>query len=508
MATLSDEEIESFRGKQMSAGFFTFGKPLKEGWLTKQGGRVKNWKRRWFVLKDNRLYYYKRPNDVNAQGFIPLTRCVVKAAEVKKNCFKIFDPHQPFSKNHPSFYIYADSSEDLNEWMNVLDKNSNPEPIDVCPIIKEGFLSKRGGIVKNWKTRWFTLKGNNLYYYKHKDDGEPLGFIPIERASVQVVPFSRVKKNFCFEITDPSNSFNKWHKSYFIYANNEEEMNAWIEAIVNVKYEADRASSRLSSKSKKASIIIHGYEFEDEEESEQIKESTQYVEKIDKRKVIEEPIQLPTVITKMIRFLDMHEVTISDFTKLNSVCSNEVETLKRAIEEEDNTDKQLEKCSNYLVVAKLLLIYLAETLPEPVCTTNLSKDLLDTCLLERESQLNYISKIIHEKLPKDNFYLLQFLLAFIGRIFEHSEIDVNESNEEIENGQLYSLASIFTPILINTPSQENKEEQKGVSRLVRGLTQVLEQIEFEETQQKEKSGAQSVVQLMILEFDRIFISDS
>ncbi|KAJ7357396.1 Pleckstrin y domain-containing H member 2 [Desmophyllum pertusum] len=31
----------------------------KEGYLTKLGGRVKNWKKRWFVLGDGKLYYYK-----------------------------------------------------------------------------------------------------------------------------------------------------------------------------------------------------------------------------------------------------------------------------------------------------------------------------------------------------------------------------------------------------------------------------------------------------------------
>ena len=34
---------------------------LKAGWLTKQGKRVKNWKRRWFVLKDQKLSYFKSP---------------------------------------------------------------------------------------------------------------------------------------------------------------------------------------------------------------------------------------------------------------------------------------------------------------------------------------------------------------------------------------------------------------------------------------------------------------
>ena len=38
---------------------FTFFSPEKEGWLVKQGGSWKNWKRRWFVLNDGCLYYFQ-----------------------------------------------------------------------------------------------------------------------------------------------------------------------------------------------------------------------------------------------------------------------------------------------------------------------------------------------------------------------------------------------------------------------------------------------------------------
>lgn len=37
----------------------TFYNPIREGWLWKQGGRYKTWKRRWFILNDGCLYYFE-----------------------------------------------------------------------------------------------------------------------------------------------------------------------------------------------------------------------------------------------------------------------------------------------------------------------------------------------------------------------------------------------------------------------------------------------------------------
>ena len=41
---------------------------LKEGWLTKQGGRVKTWKKRWVIVTEQAMVYYKDVKEVRAQG--------------------------------------------------------------------------------------------------------------------------------------------------------------------------------------------------------------------------------------------------------------------------------------------------------------------------------------------------------------------------------------------------------------------------------------------------------
>ena len=39
-----------------------FFNPDHKGWLTKEGGKHKTWKKRWFILTENCLYYFKSPN--------------------------------------------------------------------------------------------------------------------------------------------------------------------------------------------------------------------------------------------------------------------------------------------------------------------------------------------------------------------------------------------------------------------------------------------------------------
>ncbi|CAK9296398.1 unnamed protein product [Gordionus sp. m RMFG-2023] len=56
----------------------TFFNPVKEGWLWKQGGRYKTWKRRWFVLADACLYYFQFTTDKEPRGIIPLQNLKIR----------------------------------------------------------------------------------------------------------------------------------------------------------------------------------------------------------------------------------------------------------------------------------------------------------------------------------------------------------------------------------------------------------------------------------------------
>lgn len=56
------------------------------------GGRYKSWKRRWFILNDNCLYYFEYTTDKEPRGIIPLEN--IKVREVtdrhKNHCFELY----------------------------------------------------------------------------------------------------------------------------------------------------------------------------------------------------------------------------------------------------------------------------------------------------------------------------------------------------------------------------------------------------------------------------------
>ncbi|XP_029197113.2 LOW QUALITY PROTEIN: uncharacterized protein LOC114962291 [Acropora millepora] len=100
-----------------------------EGWLSKKGGMLflTGWKRRWVVLKEGKLYYFKTAFDPEASGVINVKGATVtEAPEIKKNfCFKC---EEPAGKPQVSVFL-AQSKEDMDKWLTVLKAASKGETI-------------------------------------------------------------------------------------------------------------------------------------------------------------------------------------------------------------------------------------------------------------------------------------------------------------------------------------------------------------------------------------------
>ncbi|XP_060687379.1 pleckstrin homology domain-containing family H member 2 [Hemiscyllium ocellatum] len=158
----------------------------KSGYLLKMGGKVKTWKRRWFVLKGGELLYYKSPSDVirKPQGQIELN---------VSNHIVRCDGKQTIQliTEKKTYYLTADSPNILEEWIRVLQnvlRVQAASPLFTQPDVKpsiEGLLTK----VKHGYSKrvWCALVGKILYYFRNHENKFPLGQINLVEARVEEV---------------------------------------------------------------------------------------------------------------------------------------------------------------------------------------------------------------------------------------------------------------------------------------------------------------------------------
>ncbi|NXB72883.1 PKHH1 protein, partial [Donacobius atricapilla] len=159
----------------------------KSGYLLKMGSQVKTWKRRWFVLRNRQIMYYKSPSDVirKPQGQLELnSSCQIVRGEGSQT-FQLVTEKR-------TYYLTADSPNILEEWIHVLQsilrvQVSGPVGVphsDAKPTVK-GWLTK----VKHGHSKlvWCALIGKTFYYYRNPEDKCPLGHLPLRESKVEEV---------------------------------------------------------------------------------------------------------------------------------------------------------------------------------------------------------------------------------------------------------------------------------------------------------------------------------
>jgi len=81
----------------ISGNLFT--NPDKCSWLMKKGsGSMARWSKRWFILSENTLYYFRNSEDVEPQGFIPLENIEIVSKD--SGYQKKFNSKQPVPYEH------------------------------------------------------------------------------------------------------------------------------------------------------------------------------------------------------------------------------------------------------------------------------------------------------------------------------------------------------------------------------------------------------------------------
>nr|XP_020144178.1 pleckstrin homology domain-containing family H member 2 isoform X4 [Microcebus murinus] len=180
----------------------------KSGYLLKMSGKVKTWKRRWFVLKGGELLYYKSPSDVirKPQGHIELsTSCSILrgdnkqtvqkttfARKVHYQCFQwIIPENSKIQKGESEKALSWDSPNILEEWIKVLQNVLRVQAANPLFLQPEGKPTVKGLLTKvkhgYSKRVWCTLIGKTLYYFRSQEDKFPLGQIKLWEAKVEEV---------------------------------------------------------------------------------------------------------------------------------------------------------------------------------------------------------------------------------------------------------------------------------------------------------------------------------
>jgi len=155
----------------------------KTGFLEKQGGRIKSWKKRWFILYGKHLAYYERDDSTGPLGTLRPKGCIhiheVSTEPTVTSKYK--PPAAPFLLHaaERSFLLVAPSAADRESWCAALQRvNDRPPAIFCTPCQRLVDLSRcaapaRTGLVTasvSGKPNYLVLAQSHLAYYLNQDD--------------------------------------------------------------------------------------------------------------------------------------------------------------------------------------------------------------------------------------------------------------------------------------------------------------------------------------------------
>ncbi|GAQ85598.1 hypothetical protein KFL_002440040 [Klebsormidium nitens] len=101
--------------------------PDKSGILMKRGGDIQTWKRRYFVVKDTFLFYFKSRQDLSAPaGVVPIQNCHVEAADSRNAptdwVFRVTltNNEKLGEVKRKEYFLAATDSDDLSKWIDAV----------------------------------------------------------------------------------------------------------------------------------------------------------------------------------------------------------------------------------------------------------------------------------------------------------------------------------------------------------------------------------------------------
>ncbi|CAG5051059.1 unnamed protein product [Parnassius apollo] len=113
--------------------------------------------------------------------------------------------------------------------MKINEKNLCAFASSATPVDREGWLDMRCEVGKSYQRRWFTLKGNLLFYFDKKADKEPLGVIILEGCTIELTE----EESYSFKIVFQCEG----GRTYYLCTNSQASMEAWMKALACASYD-------------------------------------------------------------------------------------------------------------------------------------------------------------------------------------------------------------------------------------------------------------------------------
>lgn len=302
-------------------------------------------------------------------------------------------------------------------------------------VLRSGWLRKQGGFVKTWHTRWFVLRGEQLFYYKDEDETKAMGtiFLPGNRVTEHPSNGDEAGK-FLFEVIPGGDRerMTSNHETYLLMASTQNDMEDWVKTIRRVIWAPFGGG-------------IFGQNLE---------ETVRYERRFGNKLA-------PMLVEQCVDFIRRRGLQEEGLFRLPGQ-ANLVRELQDAF---DCGEKPaFDGSTDVHTVASLLKLYLRE-LPEPVipfckydeflsCTKFLSRD--------QESGMNELKRQV-ESLPLVNYNLLKYICRFLDEVQSYSGVN----KMSVQN-----LATVFGPNILRAKVEDPVAIMEGAV-LVQQLMAVL-----------------------------------
>ncbi|XP_078250650.1 rho GTPase-activating protein 24 isoform X6 [Pogona vitticeps] len=321
--------------------------------------------------------------------------------------------------------------------------------------IKCGWLRKQGGFVKTWHTRWFVLKGEQLYYFKDEDETKPLGtiFLPGNRV-IEHPCNDESPGKFLFEIV-PGGDRERMtanHETYLLMASTQNDMEDWVKSIRRVIWAPFGGG-------------IFGQKLEDT-----IRYEKRYGNHL-----------APMLVEQCVDFIRLRGLKEEGLFRLPGQ-ANLVKELQDAF---DCGEKPLfDRNTDVHTVASLLKLFLRE-LPEPVIPYSKYEDFLACAKLlskEEETGLNELVKQV-KSLPLVNFNLLKYICRFLDEVQSYSGVN----KMSVQN-----LATVFGPNILRPKVEDPLTIMEGTVVVQQLMSMMISEHELLFPKDGDLQGGQEV----------------